>query len=625
MNMPENCRWSAAAALVLGLMIQNAAAKGGTDKAGNAFTAATYFQTTNVWTVHLRFTADAWKAMQPEDSGNHPPMAGPEGPNLLGHNGGKNGLSAARGIEFKYVHADLELGTNRLKDVAVRLKGNSSFMQVGKARKYSFKVDLNEFVKGQKIGSLTKLNFHNNVADPSWMNEVLSYQLYRDAGVPAPKTAYAKVYVTVPGEHDRTYLGLYSMVEDVDRSFAWDHFGSKKGAVFKPVTHKLFDYLGDDWSNYRQIYDPKSELSEAQAKRLIEFCKLVSKADDGEFEKSISSFLDIDEFSRFLAVTVYLSTLDSLLGMGQNFYAHLHPVFQNFQFIPWDLDNSFGQFQMMGTQEEREQLSLQKPWVGENRFLERLFKVGRFQTFYKTHLLSFQVMLFKPERIQRQVENLAAIIRPAVQEESADKLAQFDRAVAGEMVAANRPGPRHPGGAARAPAGYLKPIKTFVKARSVSMSDQLAGRSEGETIESRSGPGGPSVPGPGTFLAPEWMGKADQNKDGKVTREEWSLLAAKWYGDWNKNGKLTMAELRSGIEAAFPPPDGLKPPDEFGPGVMLGKSFLQALDANKDGQVTRQEFQACFDKWFQEWNTNGTIDEEQLRGGISRELAARLD
>jgi hypothetical protein len=229
MNMPDFCRWSAAVALVLVSFVQSALAKGGNEKGEGASTAATFFQTTNMWTVHLRFTPEAWKAMEPNPSENPaPPVNGPEGPNLLGHDGGKNGLSAARGIDFKYVHADLEVGTNQLMDVAVRLKGNSSYMQVGKARKYSFKVDLNEFVKGQKLGSLTKLNFHNNVADPSWMNEVLSYQLYRDAGVPAPRTAYAKVYVTVPGEHDRTYLGLYAMVEDVDRSFAWDHFGSKK-------------------------------------------------------------------------------------------------------------------------------------------------------------------------------------------------------------------------------------------------------------------------------------------------------------------------------------------------------------------------------------------------------------
>ena len=36
-------------------------------------------------------------------------------------------------------------------------------------------------------------------------------------------------------------------------------------------------------------------------------------------------FLDLDNFSRYMAVTTWLSTLDSILGIGQNYYVYLHP------------------------------------------------------------------------------------------------------------------------------------------------------------------------------------------------------------------------------------------------------------------------------------------------------------
>src|SRR2546430_9931967 len=52
------------------------------------------------------------------------------------------------------------------------------------------------------------------------------------------------------------------------------------------------------------------------------------------------------------------SDLDSILGPGQNYYAYLRPGTQKFQFIPWDLDHSFGQFGMMGSQEQRENLDI---------------------------------------------------------------------------------------------------------------------------------------------------------------------------------------------------------------------------------------------------------------------------
>ena len=193
---------------------------------------------------------------------------------LQGQEGKRNGLSSAAGVEFKYVHADLEFEDRHFKDVAVRYKGNGTFMQSRGSLKRSLKVDLSEFVKGQKLGGVSKLNFHNNVTDASWMNEIMSHRLFRDAGVPAARTAYARVFVTVPGKYEKNYFGLYSLVENIDANFAEENLGAKKGAIFKPVTPTPFTDLGDDWKNYNQIYDPKTELTAGQKQRVIDFCKL---------------------------------------------------------------------------------------------------------------------------------------------------------------------------------------------------------------------------------------------------------------------------------------------------------------------------------------------------------------
>ena len=108
--------------------------------------------------------------------------------NLQGPEGKRNGLASAAGIEFKYVHANLDFEGIQFQNVAVRYKGNGTFMESRNSRKRSLKIDLNEFRPGQKLAGITKLNLHNNVTDGSWMNEALSYQLYRDAGVPAPRS-----------------------------------------------------------------------------------------------------------------------------------------------------------------------------------------------------------------------------------------------------------------------------------------------------------------------------------------------------------------------------------------------------------------------------------------------------
>lgn len=451
----------------------------------SALTAAQLYQLTNVWTAHFTFSPEQWNAMEPSRPERSRPNrleGGPGGPNLTGPSGGRNGLAAVRGLEFHYVQAELEIANSKFQKAAVRYKGNGTYFRSLSSLKRSLKVDLNDTIKGQKLAGETKLNFHSNVSDPSWMLEPLSYRFYRDAGVPAPRTSYVKVYLSVPGEYQRKYVGLYSLVENIDGQFLKENFGTKDGAIFKPVGPSLFEYKGEDWARYQQQYDPKTDLTPAQSKKMIDFCKLITSASDQEFAQRIASFVDLDEFSRFMAATVCLSSLDSILGMGQNFYMVLHPKSNKFLFIPWDLDNSFGKFRMVGTQEGRENLSIWKPWHGQDRFIERMFQVEDFKKFYKARLQEFSQKLFRPDRLGQQVDELARVLRSPIREESPLKLQLFDQAAAGEKVPPDFDGGR--GGWMNSP---ITPIKPFVAARAQSLRDQLAGRSEGTIVTRRFG------------------------------------------------------------------------------------------------------------------------------------------
>ncbi len=520
------------------------------------------------WDTNKTGTLDAGKmraglnsAFAPPGDRGRPGVGRPGGLMLQGPEGKRNGLASAMGIEFNYVHAGLEFEGSSFKDVALRYKGNGTFMESRGSLKRSLKIDLKKYNSGRKMGGMTKLNLHNNVTDASWMNEPLSHRLFRDAGAPAPRTGYARVYVTVPGKLDHKYLGLYSIVEEVDRHFAERNFGTRDGALFKPVTPSLFEDLGDEWTKYNQTYDPKDALSSQQAARVIELCKFCSHADDAEFAARLGSYLDLDEFSRYMAVMVWLSDLDGILGPGQNFYLHLSPKTGLFQFIAWDQDHSFGQFGMHGTQSERENLSINRPWDGENRFLERVFKVEAFKQLYLARLKEFTATIFQPDRLARQVDEVAAAIRPSVQEESSDKLARFDSAVAGKNL--DQRGFGGFGG------GDMKPIKPFSVIRTASVTDQLAGKSDG------------AVMGEGGF------GGRGRGPDGPGRR------------------------------------GGPGGPEDFGPGMFLGGVFIKGLDVSKKGAVTADEFVQGFGRWFDAWNTDktGVLTDSQLRAGIDKDLS----
>jgi spore coat protein H len=387
--------------------------------------AAEFFAPTKVWKAHLSMSAADWQAMQPR-YGQSGGGFGFGGNRFLGPPGGRNGVAARQGVEFDYVHATLQIGDWTFRDVAVRYKGNGSFLRAIRAGtdKISLKVDFNRYVKGQKLAGLTTINLQNNITDIGWMNEVLAYRLYRDAGALAPRTTYAQVYLAVDGQREKRYLGLYSVSEQVDENFAEDRFGTKDGAIFKPSTQELFTDWGPDWSSYDQSYDPKTDLTDAQKQRVIALGRLVSGAADEEFAEKIGDYIDLDDFARYCAVLVWLANHDSLLQNGQNFYTYLHPVTNRMHFIAWDQDFSFGNTRNNGA------WSIYSRWGG-NRFMSRLYNVEAFRSKYLARMTEFSERLFVPERFMQQVSEIGPAIRPSVELEGTGWLAGFDPVVAG--------------------------------------------------------------------------------------------------------------------------------------------------------------------------------------------------
>ena len=55
-----------------------------------------------------------------------------------------------------------------------------------------------------------------------------------------------------------------------------------------------------------------------------------------------------------------------------------------------------------------------------------------------------------------------------------------------------------------------------------------------------------------------------------------------------------------------------------------GPAIFTAVDANKDGAVTRDEMKATFDKWFTEWDSAkaGALTQEQLTAGLNAAMPA---
>ena len=255
---------------------------------------------------------------------------------------GPGGNGPRMGIEFKKGTATLEFEGQPYGLLRVRFKGNSSFNFARNSLKRSFKLDFNDLEKGHTFFGLTKLNLNNNAMDPSQLREALAYHVLREGGLPASRTAFAKVYLTIPGQYDKAYAGLYTVVEQVDERFFKTRFGTKSGLLLKPERLQGLPYLGNDWAAYTSRVQPKSTVSTNDSNRFIEFTQRLNVTDERRFRPTVGEFVDVDEFLRFLALQALLSNMDSPLMTGHNYYLWLHPQTRKFLWIPWDMNEAFG-------------------------------------------------------------------------------------------------------------------------------------------------------------------------------------------------------------------------------------------------------------------------------------------
>ncbi len=458
---------------------------------------------------------------------------------------------------------------------------------------------------------MQQLNLHNNVMDPTHVRQALSYPVFQAAGVASPRTAFAEVSLTIDGECDREPLGLYTLVEEIDKAFLRRHFQTDKGMLLKPEGTQGLEYKGEDWAAY-SWFEPKSKPKKGEAQRLIDLTRLIHKADDAQFRKEIGTMLDTEQFAGFLAANTLLSNMDSFLTQVHNYYFYLPPKSDKFVFLPWDMDLSMGAFFMAGSAEQLQDLSISHPHVGENKLIERLLAWDEFNKTYREHLRQLTEECFGEKG--QTTTNL-----PIVQAALKDLIAQETKRAA-EAQKAHGPGGFGPGfGPGPGGPGMFggqPSLEKFLAKRRESITAQLAGKSKGKTPGMSFGPprgGGPGgAPGgggfgPGNFHAPQILAAADADKDEKLSRKEFLDLSAKWLREWDKdkNGLLNEEELKNGLNEALgaPPnaaPGGFKTPAGFGPGMFLGPPLLKVADADKDQKASKNEWAAQFGKWFKE-------------------------
>jgi hypothetical protein len=272
-----------------------------------------------------------------------------------------------------------------LNNCGIREKGNASnsFTQFGK--KKPFKIAFDAFAN-QTLDGIKKINLNNFTNDPSLMHDVVSFKLFRDAGLVASRTSYAKLIVN--GE----YIGLYAIIENVDKTFLKYHYGSanNNGNLYKTDrgASVFLDWLGTDKSAYK---DKGLKLTTNESAddwdKMIAFIYFLNNNHDADFKQQLEKKFDVHGYLKILAIEKCIRSWDSYWGGGNNFYLYEHPD-GKYRWIPWDMNETFQDLKMLsGTS------ILTGYLVPANKFdarplLKRIFEFPEYKTEYLNYVCS---------------------------------------------------------------------------------------------------------------------------------------------------------------------------------------------------------------------------------------------
>lgn len=223
--------------------------------------------------------------------------------------------------------------------VGMRFKGNSSLMFSwhNGILKLPFRFNFDKFeddypeIDNQRFYGFKKLSFSSNWSDDSLLREKLVADIFRYAGVPAPRTAFYQVYID-HGDGPE-YIGLYTMVELPDKPMLDSQFSGKGGNLYKPEGN------GATFSAFKEAsFDKETNVDEADfsdVKALYDALH-ADRTDAAKWRENLEKVFDVDGFVKWLAVNTLIQNWDTYGRMTHNYYLYNDPGDGHLHWIPWD-------------------------------------------------------------------------------------------------------------------------------------------------------------------------------------------------------------------------------------------------------------------------------------------------
>jgi spore coat protein CotH len=255
----------------------------------------------------------------------------------------------------QYVAASLRFNGEELSPVGIRYKGsigafvgalsgndwaNPSGHKTATKLSMKIKIDWND--PNRTFYGLKKLQFHSQNNDASQMHERLGYWLYREMGVPAPRSVHARLII------NGVYYGVYALTEQIDEQFIAYNYKDTVGNLYKEIWP--INYLGEATDHSDFIANLKTNKTEGANTSLIEnFANDIIASNEEELSDLIKQSMYLNQIMSYIVVDRMIRNDDGAFHWycnsegcdNHNYYWYEEPSTQKFHLIPWDLDHAF--------------------------------------------------------------------------------------------------------------------------------------------------------------------------------------------------------------------------------------------------------------------------------------------
>ena len=315
-----------------------------------------------------------------------------------------SGCSEASRNLFTYFEADLEVGGIQISRAGIRKKGFLGSVIGNGRKKPSLKIKMDKYVDDQLLGDTERLTLNNNNQDPTRLNTCLAYELFAQAGYPAPRCNLANVML---GE---TSLGVYSHVEPIKKRFLRRVFGDDSGSLYEGTMADFTDaHLVGARVGELGHWEAKTGDSDTQGGPLLAVTEAL-QAPDSEVLSALESVVNLDRFITFWALETLIEHTDGYTAGANNFYVYFDESDGGrATFIPWGADAVMSE--EAAKDQERAPGSFGAFVRGE--LARRLSRLPEVSMRYQVELRRLLDEVWDEEALLKRVDTYAQLVRSA--------------------------------------------------------------------------------------------------------------------------------------------------------------------------------------------------------------------